>query len=220
MSEPPPYWPLTGLRLTAGELTLAPVAEHELDEVGDLLPPDLEMNPHIPRPFSVPDRVARGVALRQEHWRSLGSWTPDSWNLGLLVRYAGRPIGMQSLEAEDFALLRTVETASWLAPPFRGRGLGKMSRVAALTLAFEGLRAEVALTEAWSDNEASLGVSRSLGYLPNGSVRHRRTDVSAEMPRLRMDVSGWRAVPRPHVHIEGLAGCLGWFVAPDGVSQG
>ena len=49
-------------------------------------------------------------------------------------------------------------------------------RTAVLALAFEGLDAEIALTEAWSDNEASLGVSRSLGYLPNGSVRHRRDD--------------------------------------------
>lgn len=193
---------------------MAPVVEGDLDEIAELMPPDLEMNPHTPRPFGLPEPLARGVALRQEHWKALGAWTPDSWDLGFLVRYDGQPIGMQGLEGEDFRILRTVETASWLAEEFRGRGLGKLARVAVLALAFDGLGAEVALTEAWSDNEASLGVSRSLGYLPNGSVRHRRADSPWEMPRLRMDVSGWRSMPRPVVEIEGLDACLPWLLGP------
>jgi RimJ/RimL family protein N-acetyltransferase len=88
-------------------------------------------------------------------------------------------------------------------------------RTAVLALAFEGLEAEIAITEAWSDNAASLGVSRSLGYLPNGSVRHKRDGGAAEMPRMRMNVSDWRAVPRPDVEISGLEACLPWFIAQD-----
>lgn len=212
-AEPSPYWPLTGLVLAIDDLTLAPVAESDLDEVADLLPPDLEMNPHTPQPFGLSDRLARGVALRQEHWKALGSWTPRSWDLGFLVRYEGRPIGMQGLEGEDFCLLRTVETASWLAARFRGRGFGKLARLAVLALAFDGLGAEVALSEAWTDNAASLGVSRSLGYLPNGSVRHRRGDVALEMPRFRLERAGWQASERPAVEIVGLAACRSWFIA-------
>src|SRR6478735_618841 len=215
-AKPSPYWPLDGLRLSVGDLMLRPVTEADLDHLGDLLPADLEMNPATPRPFGAAEQVARGVAVRQEHWLRLGRWTPDSWTLDLLVHEHDRVIGVQELEAADFRVLRTVETASFLVPDARGQGLGKLMRTAVLALAFEGLDAEVALTEAWSDNAASLGVSRSLGYLPNGSVRHLRDGRAAEMPRYRMDRSEWRAVPRPEVEISGLAECLPWFVAPDG----
>ena len=39
-------------------------------------------------------------------------------------------------------------------------------RRAVLALAFGPLGAEAAITSAWPDNGASLGVSQSLGYLP------------------------------------------------------
>ena len=42
-------------------------------------------------------------------------------------------------------------------------------RGAVLALAFDGLGAESATTEAFVDNPASAGVSRALGYRPNGT---------------------------------------------------
>jgi RimJ/RimL family protein N-acetyltransferase len=212
--EASPYWPLTGLRLEVAALSLVPVAETDLDELADLMPLDLEMNPATPRPFGVGERVARGVALRQEHWQRKSRWTPEAWKLDFLVRHEGRVIGVQELEAEEFALLRTVETASFLWPDARGHGFGKLMRAAVLSLAFDRLDAEIALTEAWSDNAASLGVSRALGYQPNGSVRHGRDGQPVEMPRLRLDVGDWRSVPRPRVTITGLEPCLPWFLGP------
>ncbi len=214
-AEVSPYWPLDGLRLTVGEMVLRPVTEADLDGLGDLLPLDLELNPATPRPFRATDQVARGIAIRQEHWLRLGRWTPDSWTLDFLVHHQDRVIGVQELEAADFQALRTVDSASFLVPSARGRGLGKSMRTAVLALAFEGLGAEIALTEAWSDNEASLGVSRSLGYLPNGSVRHKRDGVATEMPRLRMNLADWRATARPRVEIAGLDPCLSWFIGPE-----
>src|SRR6187397_164748 len=101
MAAPSPYWPLSGLVLTVEDLTLRPAAEADLDELGDLLPADLETNPYIPQPFGLTDRLARAVAMRQEHWKHLGTWTPDSWDLGFVVRCGGRAIGMQGLEGED-----------------------------------------------------------------------------------------------------------------------
>jgi RimJ/RimL family protein N-acetyltransferase len=210
------YWPLVGLRLRVGGLELSPARAEDLDVLGDLLPDDLEMNPHTPRPFDVPERRARGVALRQEIWKSLATWSPDNWTLDLVVRRGTAVIGMQELEARDFAVLRTVETASWLGPGHRAQGFGKLARTAVLALAFEGLGARVALTEAWSDNAASLGVTRALGYRPNGSVPQRREGQAWEMPRFRMDLAQWRAVSRPEVAIEGLEPCLPWFVAASG----
>ena len=206
------YWPLTALTLSVADVTLRPVVEADLDLLGGLLPPDLEMNPATPRPFGLDVRQQRAVALRQEYWRDLGSWSPQAWELSFAVRRGDEILGMQSLEGTDFAVLRTVETASWLRVEHRGRGVGKLARLAVLSLAFDGLGAESALSEAWSDNGASLGVSRSLGYQPNGSVRHRRGTEAAEMPRLRLDRDGWRVVARPPVRIEGLQPCLPWFL--------
>jgi RimJ/RimL family protein N-acetyltransferase len=45
-------------------------------------------------------------------------------------------------------------------------------RRAVLTLAFGELGAEWAVSSAWADNAASLGVSRALGYELNGLSRH------------------------------------------------
>ena len=206
------YWPLNSLLLAVHDVTLRPVIESDLDALGDVVPDDLEMNPETLRPFGLDVAGTRAVALRQEYWKTLGAWTPDDWNLFLGVWSGDDLVGMQGLEGKDFLVLRTVETWSWLRPKWRGRGLGKVARTAVLALAFDGLEAQIALTEAWADNDASLGVSTSIGYVPNGSVLHKRDDGTAfEMPRMRLDIDGWRAVARPRVVIEGLGPCLPWF---------
>lgn len=214
-----PYWPPTALALRVDDLTMRPLVEAELDLVADLLPAEMEMNPATPRPFGVDERHARGAALRQEYWQHVAGWSPDAWELDFGAWLDGEFVGTQSLEAHDFRVLRTVDTASWLRVEFRGRGLGKLMRSAVLSLAFDGLGAKVALTEAWHDNMASLGVSRSLGYRANGSVRHRRGTAADEMPHLRMDLADWRAVTRPKVTIDGLEPCLPWLVANPSVGS-
>jgi hypothetical protein len=49
-------------------------------------------------------------------------------------------------------------------------------RRAVLALTFGPLQARAAIAEAWHDNHASQGVSRALGYRPNGESLHRRGD--------------------------------------------
>jgi RimJ/RimL family protein N-acetyltransferase len=217
-------WALTGLRLRIGDLTLRPVVETDLDTLGDLLPADVELDPSIAHPFGLELPRARAVAIRQEYWRRLGSWTPAAWILEFVVLRRAEMLGTQTLEAHDFTTLRTVETASWLTTDARGQGIGKAMRTAVLALAFDGLGAEVAETEAWADNAASIGVSRSLGYEPNGTTRHVRIGgpgnpdpagpVSGDMPRLRLDGDGWRSRPRTPVDIAGLDHCRAWFGGP------
>ena len=76
----------------------------------------------------------------------------------------------------------------------RGAGLGKQMRRAVLALAFGPLAAEYAITSAWHDNLASLGVSRSLGYVDNGVERHRRegeADIVDDLVHLRMPRDAW-----------------------------
>lgn len=220
----PSPWAVTGLRLRIGDLTLRPVTEADLDSLGALLPVDVELDPSIPQPFGLEAPQARAVAIRQAYWRRLAGWTPAGWILEFLVTRATDVLGTQTLEARDFAVLRTVETASWLTTGARGQGIGKAMRTAVLALAFDGLGAEVAETSAWADNAASIGVSHSLGYEPNGMRRHVRIGGPAspdpgatstgDMPGLRLDADGRRSHPRPTVEICGLDICRVWFGAP------
>jgi RimJ/RimL family protein N-acetyltransferase len=104
-----------------------------------------------------------------------------------------------------------VKTGSWLGRDFQGRALGKEMRAVVLALAFDGLGAEVAETEAFVDNAASAGVSRSLGYEPNGIGRLAPLGEPRETLRFRMTREMWRSCERPPVTIEGLEGCLELF---------
>ncbi|MGY0235482.1 GNAT family N-acetyltransferase [Longispora urticae] len=186
------YWPVSDLRLSVGEVVLTPTVDADLLTLADLMPPDVELDPGLPT-FGLAEGRS-GRAVHQYYWRHLGTWRPESWCLDLTVRVGGRIAGAQNLEAADFATLRTVETASWLGTEFRGLGIGKAMRVAALALAFDGLGALVAETEAWHDNAASLGVSRAVGYVDNGLGRHARDGVGADdMVRMRMTREVWEA---------------------------
>jgi RimJ/RimL family protein N-acetyltransferase len=114
--------------------------------------------------------------------------------------------------AEHFALLRSVETGSWLGRAFQGQGLGKEMRQAVLHLAFEGLGAEEAHSGAFHDNAASLATSRSVGYVDNGETRAPRRGVADRILRVRMDRARWEQRRRDDIEIVGLDGCLDMFI--------
>ena len=173
-------------------------------------------------PFAVPWSTVASPAFErsfiQHHWAARAEWTAAHWHLALAVFLDGRPIGAQSLMARDFATLRTVQTGSWLGRPFQGLGYGTEMREAVLTLAFDGLGAEVAETEAFLDNVRSAGVSRSLGYEANGRRRLAPEGIAREIQRYRLTVEAWRRLAHRPVAIDGLAGCREMFgtTAPPG----
>ncbi len=78
--------------------------------------------------------------------------------------------------------------------------------MACLALAFDGLDAEFALTGAWHDNEASLGVTRSLGYVEEG----RRRELRRGVPMTRSSGSAWpgRTGTRSGATTSSWPGCL------------
>jgi RimJ/RimL family protein N-acetyltransferase len=202
---PTSFWPLDALRLTVDNLTLRPVCESDLDLLGVLLPDDVELDPDAPRPFGLAGREERAVVLRQEYLRHLGTWTPAAWRLPMIVFRGGVTVGVQELEGkDDFVRDRVVDTSSWLIQSARGKGIGKAMRTAVLALAFDGLAAAAAVSEAWHDNAASLGVSRSLGYTDAGERQHPRGEGTDRMIGLRLDRTAWQATPRPRVRIDGL----------------
>jgi RimJ/RimL family protein N-acetyltransferase len=138
----------------------------------------------------------------------------DNWRLDFVVVVGERIIGLQSLEGQDFLVLRTVDSASHLARDGRGRGWGKQARRAVLALAFGPLAAEYAITSAWHHNAASLGVSRALGYKPNGESRHRSdTGPGADtMVHLRLSRADWEASGQAEsIEVSGFENCRPFF---------
>ncbi len=207
-----PYWPLFDLRLEVAGLQLRPMTEADQLPLAELLPDDLELDPAATRYPGLDEAANRRVIGFQRYWNSYGSWRPDRWLLPFCVRANGELVGVQELEAEDFPLLRTVDSASHLAPSARGRGIGRQMRRAVLALAFGPLQAQAAISSAWHDNHASLAVSRALGYRPNGESLHRREDGADTMLHLRLPRADWLAGDgAAGVVVEGFEACRPYF---------
>ncbi|WP_313879558.1 GNAT family N-acetyltransferase [Streptomyces silvisoli] len=153
----------------------------------------------------------RAQATMQYHWRCWAAWKPEDWELNLAVVRDGVVMGMQALIARDFATCREVGTGSWLGRAHHGQGVGTEMRAAVLYLAFAGLGARDAVSSAFTDNAASLGVSRKLGYSEDGIDRHAVRGKPAVLRRLRLTAEQWEQRQAVPVKIEGLRECLPWF---------
>jgi hypothetical protein len=82
-------------------------------------------------------------------------------------------------------------------------------------LAFGPLQAQAAITSAWHDSHASLGVSRALGYRPNGESLHARGNGVDVMRHMRLRRAGWLASGTgDHVLISGFEACRPLFGLP------
>ena len=215
------YWPLVALRLRLAASSL----ELRLPDADDLaaLAALAEAGVHDPavQPFSMPwtdaEPAARAQSVLQYHWRCLGEWRPEDWSLNLVVVRDGTVVGTQGAGARDYAILREIGTGSWLGRQHQGQGTGTAMRAAVLALAFDGLGAEYAVSDAFTDNLASLAVSRKLGYADDGMQRRAIRGRAAESRRLRIDRATWQAAGGSaalglgEVEIEGLEPCLGLF---------
>jgi RimJ/RimL family protein N-acetyltransferase len=214
MTQAPPalrdLWPFYDLRITAGDLVLRYPTEAELPAFAAIV--DAGIHPPEEMPFGLAwtDEPRDPRNLSSYHWwmGSRARLSPDDWTLTFGVWEGGTPVGFQDLRGPDFPRLRTVGTGSWLGMTFQGRGIGKRMRQAVLSLAFDHLGAEVAETEAFTDNPASNRVSLAVGYEPNGSGRLAPRGVPRETQRFRLTLEGWRARPRPEARVEGLERCL------------
>jgi RimJ/RimL family protein N-acetyltransferase len=205
-------WPLFGLRLRCREVTLRLVRETDLARLAATVPDDYEDNPHAERFAGLDARQHRRRLRYQEYWRSLGTWSPASWQLPMAVEHAGAVVGVQQLEAENFPVLRTVDSGSWLIPEVRGRGLGVAMRMAVLGLAFDQLAALAAVTSADPGNKASLGVSRRIGYADNGTGLVDSGHGPLELTYLRLTAAQWQSAGHGReVTVTGFEPCRPWF---------
>jgi len=166
-----------------------------------------------PAPFDDPmslyedDPEVRVRKWLQGIWRGRGSVTADFWRLHMVVLVQGRPVGMQDLIGDQFGTYGTVVSFSWLDSDLRRRGIGTEMRHAALHLAFAGLGASEATTEAFQDNPGSNGVSRSTGYRENGVVWATRLGKPGLMQRWRITREEWEIGRRSDIELDGVAEC-------------
>jgi RimJ/RimL family protein N-acetyltransferase len=212
----PEWWPLAGLRLQTPRLELRLPSEHDLDELASLAAQGVHDPLVQPFPFPWTDVAPAGRArsLLQYQWTQWGQWKPEKWTLELTVACDGTVVGVQSVSGQNFAVLRQVATGSWLGLQHHGQGIGTEMRAAVLYLAFAGLGACDAVSDAFTDNLASLGVSRKLGYANDGIEAHVRRGERAVTQRLRLDRETWHANHTVPVTIHGLEPCLPMFGLP------
>ncbi len=191
----------------------------DADELADLA--DLAgrgVHPPSEQPFLTPwtDGSAqdRASSVLRGHWGRLSTWAVDDWRLGLGVfATTGEPLGMVTLRAKDYSVVREVSTSSWLGVQHHGRGFGTQARLGVLTLAFAHLAAEAALSEVFQDNAASQGVSRKLGYEPDGISRDARGGEVVVSDRLRLRRAAWQSLTYPRAQVEGAQSCAAMFGA-------
>jgi RimJ/RimL family protein N-acetyltransferase len=207
-----PGWPLFGLRLRCRSVGLRAVREDDLAELAAIRPDDYEHKPHAEMFAGLdPGQNHRRLSY-QEYWRAMGTWSPSSWCLDLAVEVDGALVGVQSLEADGFPVLRSVDSGSWLIPRVRGQGHGVAMRMAALGLAFDHLGAVAAITSATTGNGASIGVSRRIGYQPNGVSLNDSGHGVIELTHLRLAAEDWqRSRLGREVTVTGFEPCRPWF---------
>ncbi len=166
-----------------------------------------------PPPFDDPmslydeDPDSRTEKWLRAIWRARGRVEPDFWRLHLVVVVDGTPAGMQDLIGLDFDTYGTVTTFSWLGADVRGRGFGHEMRAAALHLAFEGLGASEAASEAFLDNVGSNRVSEALGYERNGLEWATRRGAPAQLQRWRLTRDQWLPGRRDDIVMTGVEAC-------------
>ena len=199
-------WPLFDLEVRTPRLTLRYIDDGLAEQVVAVAARGVH-DPAV-MPFLVPWTDLPSPHMEHEAmrflWQTRASVRPESWNLQFGVVVDDEVVGLCDLGANEFSALRQVKTGSWLGLEFQGQGLGKEFRMAALTLAFDGLDAEIALTGLWHDNAASRGVTESLGYEFVGRHRALRRRAPDEQLDYRMALAHWTTIRRNDITLHGV----------------
>ena len=203
-------WPFFKLTITTPRLTLQYANDallRELTAVADdvIAPGTLPFDGDA----SFYDRTIHGRrGWLAGQWGARARTSQAWWVLVFAVIVDGHAVGTQEITANSFTTLRTVGTFSWLTRARQGQGLGREMREAVLHLAFAGLGAERATSEAFADNAPSCGVSLATGYVRDGTTWATRQGEAAPMSRFLLTRDVWLTRRRADTRINGLADCL------------
>jgi RimJ/RimL family protein N-acetyltransferase len=168
--------PMLGLRVTAGPLELRGITDDDLVTLGELAVRGVHAPERMPftYPWTDVDPAELPLRFAQYHWRTRADFGPDAWELDLGVWHQGTLVGVQGLNTSKYLVTRSGETGSWLGLEHQGRGIGTTMRQAMCAFAFDHLDAAEITSGAFTDNPASLAVSRKVGYRENGRTRRER----------------------------------------------
>ena len=160
-----------------------------------------------PCSFYEPDPDVRVSRWLQGVWRGRGTVSSERWRLYFVAFVDGEPIGQQDLTGDQFDAFGTVKSTSWVSSDARRRGIGIEMRAAILHLAFEGLGAAEAHSEAAIDNKGSNLVSERLRYERNGTswATHRGQPVLGQ--RWRLGRETWALQRRNDIAMSGIEEC-------------
>jgi RimJ/RimL family protein N-acetyltransferase len=209
------HWPLFGLRVRTPRVELRYPDDDDVAALAELAAKGVHDPAFMPFEITwtdVPSPQQERNSM-QHYWLQRANWTPDDWHLPMATVVDGEVVGTQAVTGRSFAEARVASTGSWLGQEHQGKGVGKEMRAAILHLVFAGLDAEVAISGAWHDNAASLGVSRSLGYEENGDEIKLRRGMADRQIRLKLTRAAWQERRRDDIEIEGLDRCLPMFGA-------
>jgi len=212
-----PYWPLFDLEVRTPVLTLRYIDDALAVELCDLMQQGIHASGFMPFavPWSTTPSPEREHDALRHYWGMRATLRPERWTISFAVVRHGAVIGAGGLTAENFRLLRTVETGSWLGLAHQGQGFGREFRHGMLHLAFAGLGAAEATTGAFGDNGPSLGVTWRLGYEPNGVFAGMQGEQRGELYRFRMSRAHWETIRRDDIELVGVEPVLG-FLGLDG----
>jgi RimJ/RimL family protein N-acetyltransferase len=199
-------WPIFDIRIWTERLELRLPTDDDLMEMLDRAHSGIHDPGEMPFGMAWTDQPSPYFerSFVQFHWSSRANWSPGKWSLDLGVWFEGQLVGTQGMGAENFGLLRSVSTGSWLARDFQGRGIGKEMRSAVLGFSFDTLGAAWATSGSFLDNPASAAVSRSLGYDEDGFEILAPRGEPKPLIRWRMSADQWHSRERPHVEVAGM----------------
>ena len=202
-------WPLRNLVLRTPRLELRPDDDEGLFELVRVAQAGVHDPDEMPFNVAWTDRLPEdgGRSMLQHFWGVRARLAAGDWAICFLVRHEGRVIGVQEVSAQNFGVLREVNTGSWLGKEFHGNGFGTEMRVAVLQFAFDHLGARIARSAAWQGNHASNRVSAKLGYVHDGTMAAAPRGERLEHVRLRLDAADF-ARPQWEITVEGLAECV------------
>lgn len=204
-------YPLLDVRVSTPTLELRGATDELLDELADAVragKTHADPAPYDdPMSFYEKDPDLRVAKWLRAIWRGRGRVEPEMWRLYFVVVVDGRPVGEQTLTGMNFSTLGTVTTFSWLSVDQRGRGLGLEMREAVLHLAFDGLGAQEASSDAFVDNRNSNAISQRLGYDRNGFEWATRQGEPALLNRWRLTRDSWEQRRRDDMELHHVEAC-------------
>lgn len=213
--------PMLGVRIVTGPLLLRMVTDDDIPGLAGLAARGIHDPDRMPffHPWTdgAADEVARSVAAYQ--WRVRADFSVAAWELLMGVWHEGELVGVQGFSTENYLVVRSGETGSWLGRDHQGRGIGTAMRQAMCAFVFDHLDAEEVTSGAFTDNPSSLAVSRKVGYRDNGVRRQQRRPGELALNR-QLVLTPDRLVRGPHpLQVSGVA-AFRRSIGLDGAAEG